>query len=169
MDHADANADDRPSRSARRREALDVLALARQLAALPAARLAQLNLPDDVLDRVADVQRTPSHIAHKRELTHLAKVMRVHPPEDFAAAREALANARGVAARDAAALHRVEALREQLLGDAAEAALREFIATHPEVERQPLRNLIRRARREREAGNPPRAQRELLRWLRGIA
>jgi ribosome-associated protein len=161
-----ANAGERPSRSARRREALDVLALARQLAELPAVRLARLALPDGVREAIADVQRTPSHIAHKRELAHLAKVMRTHPPEAFAAARAVLANARGVAARDAAALQHVEAWRERLLGDAGETALTEVIATHPALERQTLRNLIRQARRERAAGHPPRAQRELFRYLR---
>lgn len=159
---------ERPSRSARRREALDVLALAGQLAALPAARLARLPLPDDVRERIADVQRTPSHIAHKREVAHLAKIMRAHDPEEFRGAREALANAHGVAARDAAVLHEVEALRERLLGAEAEAALTEFIAARPGADRQRLRHLIRQARRERDAAQAPRAQRELFRYLREL-
>ncbi|HEU0276760.1 MAG TPA: ribosome biogenesis factor YjgA [Rhodanobacteraceae bacterium] len=168
MDPDEPDDRERPSRSARRRDALDVLALAGQLAALPAARLTRLQLPDDVRERIADVRRTPSHIAHKRELAHLAKTMRAHDPEEFQGAREALANAHGVAARDAAALHQIETLRERLLGVDAEAALTEFIAAHPEVDRQRLRNLIRQAHRERDAGQPPRAQRELFRYLRDV-
>lgn len=157
---------ERPSRSARRREALDVLAFARQLSELPPARLAKLELPDDVRDELAEVQRTPSHIAHKRQLAHLAKLMRAHGEDAFAPARAALANDRGKSARETAALHRMEALREDLLGDNADAALTTFIATHPGIDHQHLRALIRQSRRERETNKPPRAQRELFRLLR---
>ncbi|MDE2497248.1 MAG: DUF615 domain-containing protein, partial [Xanthomonadaceae bacterium] len=116
-DREEAQDNERPSRSARRREALDVLAFAKQLSELPPARLAKLELPDDVYDELAEVQHTPSHIAHKRQLAHLAKLMRAHDEEAFAAARAALANDRGKNARETAALHRAEALREDLLGD----------------------------------------------------
>ena len=157
---------ERPSRSARRREALDVLAFAKQLSELPPARLAKLDLPDDVRDELAEVQRTPSHIAHKRQLAHLAKLMRAHDDETFASARAALANDRSKNARETAALHRAEALREDLLGDNADATLTEFITAHPGIDHQHLRALIRQSRRERETNKPPRAQRELFRFLR---
>jgi ribosome-associated protein len=157
-----------PSRTARRREALDVLAFARQLSELPCARLDKLDLPDDVRDELAEVQRTPSHIAHKRQLAHLAKLMRAHDEEDFASARAALANDRGKNARETAALHRTEALRENLLGDTADTALTLFIADNPGVDHQYLRSLIRQARRERDTNKPPRAQRELFRLLRDL-
>lgn len=159
---------ERPSRSARRREALDVLAFAKRLSELPSARLDKLALPDDVRDELAEVQRTPSHIAHKRQLAHLAKLMRAHDEEDFAAARAVLAHDRASGAREAAALHRIETLRENLLGDDGDAALTSFIAEHPGVDHQHLRSLIRQARRERDANKPPRAQRELFRLLRSL-
>lgn len=157
---------ERPSRSARRREALDVLAFARQLSELPRARLDKLELPDDVREELAEVQRTPSHIAHKRQLAHLAKLMRAHDDGDFATARAALAKDRAAGAREAAALHRVEALRESLLGEDGDAALTSFIAEKPGIDHQHLRALIRQSRHERETAKPPRAQRELFRLLR---
>jgi ribosome-associated protein len=159
---------ERPSRSARRREALDVLAFAKQLSELPAARLDALGLPDAVREELAEVQRTPSHIAHKRQLAHLAKLMRAHDEEEFAAARAALAKDRATTAREAAALHHLEDLRERLLGDDGDAALTGFIAAHPGIDHQRLRALIRQSRREREADKPPRAQRELFRLLREL-
>lgn len=159
---------ERPSRSARRREALDVLAFARQLSELPAARLDTLGLPDAVREEIVEVQRTPSHIAHKRQLAHLAKLMRAHDEEEFAAARAALANDRATNAREAAVLHRLEDLRARLLGDDGDAALTGLIAAHPGIDHQRLRALIRQSRREREANKPPRAQRELFRLLREL-
>ncbi|MGH8183880.1 MAG: ribosome biogenesis factor YjgA [Rhodanobacteraceae bacterium] len=163
----DAN-DQRPSRSARRREALDVLAFAKQLSELPPAQLDKLDLPDDIREELAAVRRTPSHIAHKRQLAHLAKLMRAHDEEAFADARAALVNDRAATARETAVLHRAEASREQLLGENGDAALTAFIASHPAIDHQHLRALIRQSRRESEAGKPPRAQRELFRLLRDL-
>lgn len=165
---SDAPHDDseHPSRSARRREALDVLALATQLSALPSARLDRMALPEDVRNEIDAVQRTPSHIAHKRQLAHLAKLMRAHGDAAFVDVRAALANDRAAGAREAASLHRTEALRADLLGENGDAALTGLIARHPEIDRQRLRALVRQARRERETGKPPHAQRELFRTLR---
>jgi ribosome-associated protein len=166
-EHSDV-IDDGPSRTALRREALDVLVFARQLSELPPARLAKLELPDAVRDELASVQCTPSHIAHKRALAHLAKVMRAHAEDDFASARAALANDKASGMRGAAGLHRVEALREKLLGDNGDTVLTELIATHPDLDRQHLRALIRQARLERDKAKPPRASRELFRILRDL-
>lgn len=158
--------DERPSRSARRREALDVLTFAKQLSGLPPARLDKLGLPDDVRDELAEVQRTPSHIAHKRQLAYLAKLMRGHDDEDLAAARAALTTDRAAGARQAAELHRIETMRESLLGEDGDTALTTFITEHPDADRQHMRALIRQSRHERENGKPPRAQRELFRLVR---
>jgi ribosome-associated protein len=159
--------DDQPSRSARRREALDVLALAKQLVELPPSRAAKLDLPDEVAEEIGNVRKITSHIARKRQLSYLAKLMRRHDEEAFAAARASLANDREAGAREAAATHHLEALRERLLDD-GDAALSELIATHPDLDRQHLRALIRQARLERETNKPLHAYRELFRELRNL-
>ena len=159
------DSDETPSRSARRREALDVLAFAKQLVELPPSRVAKLELPDDVREEITNVRKITSHIARKRQLAHLAKLMRAQDEEAFAPARAALANDREAGAREAAATHRLEALRERLLAD-GDAALSELIAAHPDLDRQRVRALIRQARSEREANKPLRAYRELFRVLR---
>src|SRR5690348_5549016 len=158
---------EQPSRSARRREALDVLALAKQLVELPPSRVARLDLPDEVAEEIGNVRRITSHIARKRELSYLAKLMRRHDEEAFATARASLANDREAGAREAAATHRLEALRERLL-DEGDAALSELVAAHPDLDRQHLRALIRQARSEREANKPLQAYRELFRILREL-
>jgi len=158
---------DRPSRSARRREALDVLDLAKKLVELPPSRVAKLELPDEVQGEIANVRKITSHIARKRQLAHLAKLMRRHDEETFAAARAALANERAAGAREAASMHRLEELRERLLIE-GDAGLSELIAKHPALDRQHLRALIRQARSEREANKPMHAYRELFRILREL-
>lgn len=158
---------ERPSRSARRRDALDVLALAKQLTELPLGRLEKLELPDEVRQEIANVRRIGSHIAHKRQLAHLAKLMRRHDESTFDGVRAELANDRQQGARDAAATHRLEALRERLLAE-GDVALNELIAAHPGLDRRQLRALTRQARSEREANKPLHAYRELFRMLREL-
>ncbi|MGH8212625.1 MAG: ribosome biogenesis factor YjgA [Rhodanobacteraceae bacterium] len=168
MRDADQTPDiEQPSRSARRREALELLAFAKQLVELPPSRVAQLELPDAVREEIANVRRITSHIARKRQLAHLAKLMRAQDDEAFAAARAALANDREAGARKAAVTHHLEALREHLLAE-GDAALSELIAAHPDLDRQHLRALIRQARSEREANKPLNAYRELFRVLREL-
>lgn len=159
-----------PSRSQQRREALEVLELAGQLVELPPARLAKLELPDNVREEIANVRRITSHVARKRQLAFLAKLMRRHEDDAFAAVRAALGENRERQRQETAAMHRLEALRDSLLDDAGEAALAALIARHPDVDRQHLRALIRQARLEQAAPNkPPRAYRELFQLLKGLA
>jgi ribosome-associated protein len=157
-----------PTRTQQRRDALAVLALATQLVELPPSRLAKLELPDDVRDEIAHTRRITAHIARKRQLAFLAKVMRRHESSAFDAVRAELGENRDKQRQETAAMHRLEALRERLLGD-DDGALSELIEQHPGVDRQHLRSLIRQARTERDGNKPPRAYREIFQLLKDLA
>ncbi|MBC7989644.1 MAG: ribosome-associated protein [Luteimonas sp.] len=156
-----------PSRSQQRREALDVLALGQQLAALSAAQLAKLPIPEDLLPHIEDTQRITSHVAHKRQLAFLAKQMRRIDDETLAAIRDALDAGGEAARRETAELHRVEAWRERLMND-GDTALAELLAEHPSADRQRLRQLVRNAGDEKAKNKPPHSYRELFRELREL-
>ncbi|WP_199100328.1 ribosome biogenesis factor YjgA [Dyella sp. ASV21] len=157
-----------PTRTQQRRDALAVLALANQLIELPASKLAKLELPEDVLREIANTRRITAHIARKRQLAFLAKVMRRHEQEVFDGVRAALGENRERQRQETAAMHRMEALRDRLLTD-TDAALGELIAQHPQVDRQHLRSLIRQAKAEKDGNKPPRAYRELFQLLKQLA
>ena len=158
-----------PSRTQQRREALAVLELATQLVELPPARLAKIALPEDVREEIANVQRIAAHIARKRQLAFLAKKMRRHDDDAFAAARAALGDNRDRQRQETAAMHRLEALRERLLDDDGDDALSDLLARHPDLDRQHLRALVRQARVEKATPNkPPRAYREIFRLLKTL-
>ncbi|MBX3700557.1 MAG: DUF615 domain-containing protein [Dokdonella sp.] len=161
----DALATPEPSRSQRRRDALDVLQLAQALASLSPAQLAPIPLTDPLRDEVQRTRAVTSHIARKRQEQYLAKQLRGLDEEALAAIRAVLGEDRGRAQREAAALHRSERWRQRLL-DEGDAALAEFITEHPAADRQQLRQLVRNALAERKAGKPPHAQRELFRLVR---
>ena len=151
-----------PSRSQQRRDALDVLALAGQLATLEPGRLAKLPVPERLLPHIAEARRITSHIARKRQLAFLAKQMRREDDEALDAIRDALDAGGEAARRETARMHRAESLRERLL-DGGDAALGELLGEHPGADRQQLRQLVRNALDERAKNKPPRAFRELYR------
>ena len=63
---------------------------------------------------------------------------------------------------------RLEALRERLL-DEGDAALGEILAEFPAADRQRLRSLTRQAQSERASSKPPKASRQLFRYLRELS
>lgn len=156
-----------PTRTQQRRDALAVLAFASQLMELPPSKLARANLPDDVLREIDHLRRITSHIARKRQLGFLAKVMRRHDDEAFAGARALLGEDREQQRKETAAMHRMETLRERLLEN--DEAFQELVDQHPAIDRQHLRSLIRQARIERDANKPPRAYREIFQLLKSLA
>ncbi|RZA20613.1 MAG: DUF615 domain-containing protein [Lysobacteraceae bacterium] len=156
------------SRSANRRAALDVLELGEQLVAMSAAQLARLPIPDELMPHIRDTQRITAHVAHKRQLAFLAKQMRRQDDEALDAIRDAMSKAGDATRRETAALHRVEALRDALLGFEGDVAMTELLAAHPDADRQKLRQLVRNAHEERKRNKPPRAFRELFHELREL-
>ena len=89
-DTNDTDSDEGPSRSQRRREALDVLALASRLVEQNEAELARLPLSDELRALVRESQRITQQIARKRQLAFLAKNLRREDAELLETLRHAL-------------------------------------------------------------------------------
>ena len=157
-----------PSRSQNRRDALDVLELAETLAGLSAAQLARLPIPDELMPHIRETQRITSYGARKRQTAFLAKQMRKRDDAEIDAIRDAMSKDGEAARRETAALHRVEALRDALLGFEGDAAMTALLAEHPHADRQHLRQLVRNAHEERKRNKPPHAFRELFRELKDL-
>ena len=153
------------SRSQKRREALDVLAMAGKLMDIGQAALGLLPMPDELRALVLDSQRITSHIARKRQMQWLAKQMRREDDEVLETLRAALEHTKEDARREAAALHRVEHWRLQIV-DGGDEGLAAFVTLYPMADRQQLRTLARNAKSEKLANKPPHAFRELFRVLR---
>lgn len=156
-----------PSRSQQRREALEVLDLARRLSEMTPTQVARLPVPETLISHIDETRRITSHVAHKRQLQFLAKQMRREDDETLEAIRDAM-DANGHAAREEAAmLHRAEQWRDRLIAD-GDAALGELLVAYPQADRQHLRQLARNAHEERLRNKPPHAYRELFRELREL-
>lgn len=149
------------SRSQKKREVEELQKLGAALVGLPAAQVEALPLPEPLVKAVLEAQRIRSHEARRRQIQFIGKVMRGVDP---APVRAALAEVAGQSAAARVRQKRLEEWRERLIGD--DAALTAFASEHPGADLQALRTLIRNARRELAESKPPRAQRELFRFLR---
>ena len=156
-----------PSRTQQRIEALEIRGLAEKLVALPAAQLARLPIPEELMPHIVETQRITSHIAHKRQLQFLAKQMRREEDEVLEAIRDAMDEGGEAARRETALLHQAEQWRDRLLAD-GDDALAALLEEFPTADRQKLRQLVRNATDERAKNKPPRAFRELFRVLREL-
>ncbi|WP_374599527.1 ribosome biogenesis factor YjgA, partial [Sphingosinicella sp.] len=108
-------------------------------------------------------QRFTAHEARRRQLQYIGRLMRNVDPEPIRAALDAF---KGVSAVETARMHRLENLRARLIED--EKALHDIAEAYPGADLQQIRVLRRNAIKEKEAGKPPRAFRELFRVLREL-
>lgn len=125
------------------------------------SRLAELNLPEELLSAVLEAKRITSNGAIRRQMQYIGRLMR---DIDAAPIKAKLDAWSGNSKAEAAKFHRLERWRERLLAD--ESALSEFMGEYPAADAQQIRTLIRNARREAEASKPPKSSRALFKLLK---
>jgi ribosome-associated protein len=165
MNPSDDNTEHEPLSKTKRKAAMQALQdLGEELIALSSTRLAQLELPDFLLDAVKETQRTTAHGALARQKQYIGRLMR---EIDTAPIADQLERWKGSHQEENAHFHQLEKLRARLLED--DSALADYLHQHPHADIQQLRTLIRNARREAAAGKPPKSSRELFKLLRAAA
>lgn len=150
------------SKSQRRRDALELKSLARDLIAMSPSRFARIPLDETVRAAVEEARRIRSNVARKRQLQFVAKLLRRGDAEPIMQALEELEHAaRQVTARQ----HRAEAWRDRLI-ESGDPALGDLLRQRTGADAQAIRQHIRQARKEAGRGQPPAAARALFRLLR---
>lgn len=135
--------DERPSKSQVKRDLHALLDLGRELIALPAARLAQLPLDENLRDAIALAQRIHAHEGRRRQTHYVGKLLRRADTETL---RRQLAEWASGSRDQTRAMHRLESLRDRLLDD--DQALTQLLESFPHLDIQALRAQIRAARKE---------------------
>ena len=162
MNKTDETTDQEPLSKTRRKAAMQELqSLGEELIALNNSQLAQLDLPEVLLDAVKQAQRITSNGAIARQRQYIGRLMR---EIDTAPISAMLDKWKGVNQEENAHFHQLEKLRSRLLED--DSALSEYLTAHPDADSQQIRTLIRNARKEAAAGKPPKSSRELFKLLR---
>jgi ribosome-associated protein len=152
--------DERPSKTQRKQAMTALQALGAELGRLAPEQRARIELPDALREAIDFLDRLAGFEARRRQMQYIGKLMRA---VDGDAIRAAIGRATGDSQEAVALMHRCERWRDRLLAD--DGALTEFLGEHPQADAQQLRSTIRAARRERDAGEPPRHVRALYRWL----
>jgi ribosome-associated protein len=151
-----------PLSKTRRKEAMHALQdIGKALVALPANKLAQLPLPEELRQAVEDCRRFTKHEAIRRQLQYIGRLMRGVDAEPIV---RQLAAWRGDSDEEKALLHRIERWRDRLIEH--DDALTDFLRDHAEADATQLRQFIRNARHEAAQGKPPRSSRALFRLIR---
>jgi ribosome-associated protein len=160
--------DDRPSKSERKRRSDDLQALGEALIGLSDGELDALPLPEQLRDAVVLARRITAHGGLYRQKQYIGKLMRKIDAEPIRAALEARRDRERI---EALRFRRIEQWRDRLVQEGA-PAIAQLRAEVPGIEANAqahtLADLVERARRERQSGDPPHAARELFRLLRDL-
>jgi ribosome-associated protein len=154
--------DDRPSKSAVKRQLAELTELARVLVELPQKRLDQMPIDDETLyEGIELARRITANSGRKRQIQFLGKRLR---NLDTSAIVAALNREHDVDKEATQKHHIAERWREQIMTDGI-SAINELIGEHPQVERSQLRALWQQAQQERSKGAPPASYRKLYKAI----
>ena len=137
---------DDKSRTDLKRESTELQKLGEGLLALRADLLARLDLPEKLLEALAEYKRITNFEGRRRLLQFIGKRMRQLAPETLEAARTALVEQHTPSAQETMALHAAEQWRDRLIAD--DDAVGQWISISPGTDSQQLRALIRQARKD---------------------
>lgn len=150
------------SKSQRKREANELLDLAKKLVAMPESRLNKLPMDQDLRDEVEFARNIRAHGARKRQLMTVGKMLRKRDNEELL---DAVYNVDQKNRQMNARFHHVETWRDRLI-EGNDKDLSELLEQTPAANAQTLRQLIRNAKKELQLEKAPSASRKLFKLLR---
>lgn len=136
------------SKTELKRESTELQKLGEQLMVLRQGLFDRLQLPEKLVEALAEANRITNFEGKRRQMQYVGKLMRGLDEQQLTAVREALDEQHQGTARDSLALHEAERWRDDLI--AREDAFGEWIAAHPDTDSQQLRALVRQARKDRQ-------------------
>ena len=139
------------SKSAKKRESAALQDMARQLVALSPSQLT--TLPDDLQQSIREAQAISRGSARKRQIQYIGKMLRTDRDDLVDNITRLLAELDASSAVHSQRFHQLEQWRDRLIqGD--DTVFEEITAVCPDLDRQQLRLLTRRARSEADGDDP---------------
>lgn len=151
------------SKSEMKRDMEELQKLGEELVDLKPSVLEKFPLSEDLREAIADAQRFKNE-ARRRQLQRIGKLMRYEDPEPIQAALDKIRNKHS---QLTAVFHKLEALRDRVVEE-GDKAIDDVMEMYPEADRQRLRQLARQAAKEKKAGKPAKAYREIFQILKGL-
>ncbi|WP_340679697.1 ribosome biogenesis factor YjgA [Paraglaciecola sp.] len=150
------------SKTQLKNQMLDLQKLGESLIALSPTELAKIPMDEILLDAVMLARRiTGKKEGFRRQLQLIGKIMR---HRDTVAIEQAIGVIKSAHQTSSAAFHKIEVLRDNVINGNDEK-VEKAIVQHPLLDRQKLRQFARQAQKQQAENKPPKAARELFRYL----
>lgn len=152
------------SKSQRKRDADAAQLLGKNILSLSQGAQDSIDLPESLSNALNDARRIKKNSALKRQLQYIGKLMRQIDLEPIHEQYLKLTNHYD---KDIKVLHHIEKWRDRLLTE-GDKALEELINEAPDTDRQHLRQLVRQSAKETKLKKPPKAAREIFKYLKTL-
>jgi ribosome-associated protein len=140
---------DEPSRTELKRESDELQKLGESLLTLRADLMAKVDLPEKLVEAVAEAKRITNFEGKRRQMQFIGKLMRKLDDDAVEGVRAALLEQSQGSAQETLQLHLAEQWRDRLIQD--DDACGEWLQSFPDTDSQQLRALIRQARKDAPA------------------
>ncbi len=154
----------RPNKTQLKKDMAVLFALSEEMSELPTGQLKLLELPEIINKAVVEASGMPHKAARKRLLKFITGQLH---KMDIEPILEKLSRIKNKSAHAVREHHAVERWRDRLISDGNDA-LTALLDEQPQADRQLLRQLLRNAQKEAEAGKPPKSSRLLYRQLKEL-
>jgi len=154
----------RPNKTQIKRDIAVLHDLAECLTQLAAVQLERLQLPGNLYNAIRTAADMPLKGARKRQLKFITGLLRKIDVEPIKAGLAKLTRQSAHAAREH---HQIEQWRDKLLAE-GDSALGCLLQDYPQADRQQLRQLLRRAKKEAEADKPLQSARAIYQYLKEL-
>lgn len=148
---------DEPTRTDLKKESDALQKLGEDLLTLRAELMTKLDLPDKLVEGVAEAKRITNFEGKRRQMQFIGKLMRKLEPAKWDEIRAALEEQHMPSAKETLVLHQAEQWRDRLIAD--DDAVGQWITLSPATDSQNLRALIRQARKDAKPEKPGEALR----------
>ena len=159
------NDDDYVSRGQFKKDSAEIQKFGEKLAALGNKQIEALDLDESLYDNLIKLKTIkPKTEAYRRHQQYIGKMMRGVDLDELQTKLNRLKNSIG---NESVQVAKFEKLQQQLL-EGGDSAIHEIVSEHPELDRQKLRQLVRKANKELEKGSESKTARELFKYLRSV-
>jgi ribosome-associated protein len=148
---------DEPTRTELKRESTELQKLGEDMLTLRNDLLTALQLPDKLIEALAEAKRITNFEGRRRQMQFIGKLMRQLEPSRLDDIRTALVEQHTPSAQETQLLHHAEQWRDRLISD--DDAAGQWMNLCPGTDSQQLRALIRQARKDAKPEKPGQAPR----------
>ncbi len=151
------------SKSELKRQSAALHKLGEDMVNLTPAQLATFPLDEELADAINVARKiNRKKDGYRRQLQFIAKLLR---QRDTQAIEQAMAMLNQHHAQQNSVFHALEQIRDDI-ANKGDPAIQSVLQSHPELDRQKLRQFHRQIKKEREKSAPPKAYRELFQYLK---